>query len=122
MTRLFACALLASAACSHALRESPDRPPPTSSAEDARSVAAVQEEKAVELDHTLSSLTLGEMAPDCPRGCELAGQICELTDRICLLSSRHEGEADLATRCTAARQRCQRARERVAAVCSCSTR
>jgi hypothetical protein len=118
MTRLFACALFAAAACSHAVRESPEHPP-TSSGE-ARSVAAAEEEKAVELEHTLSSLTLGEKAPDCSRACELAGQICELTGRICSLSARHEGDADLATRCTAAGQRCQRARERVAAVCSCS--
>lgn len=57
---------------------------------------------------------------DCVRACELVGNICALAERICKLAGEPGPDrADLARRCDSARERCRRARDRVAPHCPC---
>jgi hypothetical protein len=54
---------------------------------------------------------------DCGRAALISGQICDLAARICAVAERHPEDPSLAIRCEDARQRCQRARDRVSARC-----
>ncbi len=87
-----------------------------------RAIARAEEQKAEELERTLSALSVAEVAPDCPRVCGLVEQICELSQRICAISGRHRDDPDLAARCAAGEQRCRRSRDRVPPACSCQAR
>jgi len=87
-----------------------------------RAIARTEEQKAEELERTLSALSAAEVPPDCPRVCGLVEQICELSQRICAISVRHRDDPDLAARCAAGEQRCRRARDRVPPACSCQVR
>jgi len=87
-----------------------------------RAIARAEEQRAEELERTLSALSAGEVPPDCPRVCGLVEQICELSQRICAISGRHRDDPDLAARCAAGEQRCRRSRERVPPACSCQAR
>ena len=115
--RLWAAALLAAMACAA------PRPLPREEATDAdRAAALAEDRRADDLERALSRLSLEDRPPDCARACELVEQICDLSRRICLISGRHEGDAELASRCAAAEQRCRRSRERVPPSCSCQPR
>jgi hypothetical protein len=110
-------ALLLLAACATA----GPRPAAEESSSD-RAIAHAEEQRAEELERTLSALSAGEVAPDCPRVCGLVEQICELSQQICAISGRHRDNPDLAARCAAGEQRCRRSRERVPPACSCQAR
>ena len=110
-------ALLLLAACATA----GPRPAAEESSSD-RAIAHAEEQRAEELERTLSALSAGEVAPDCPRVCGLVEQICELSRQICAISGRHRDDPDLAARCAAGEQRCRRSRERVPPACSCQAR
>ena len=115
--RLMAAALFATMACAA------QRPFPRDGATDAdRAAALAEEQRADDRERALSALSLEDKPPDCARVCELVEQICDLSQRICLISGRHEGDAELASRCAAAEQRCRRSRERVPPSCSCQPR
>lgn len=58
-----------------------------------------------------------ETGPDCDLAGELRDRICELSDRICDIADRHPDHAGVVERCDDGRQRCERAREDVAAQC-----
>jgi hypothetical protein len=90
--------------------------------EDDRATARAEEQRAEELEQSLSALSAGERPPDCSRMCELIGEICELSGRICAISARHRDDAELAGRCAASQQRCLRSRDRVPPGCSCGAR
>jgi hypothetical protein len=117
--RRLAAALLATTACACAVPRSSPRDAAT---DGERAAALAQDQRADDLERALSALSLEDKPPDCARACELVGQICDLSQRICLISGRHEGDADLATRCAAAEQRCRRSRDRVPPSCSCQPR
>jgi hypothetical protein len=87
-----------------------------------RANARADEQRAEELERTLSGLSAAEVPPDCPRVCGLVEQICELSQRICGISGRHPDDPDLAARCAAGEQRCRRSRDRVPPDCSCRAR
>lgn len=115
--RLLAAALLATIACAA------PRPPPRDGTADAdRAAALAQDQRGDDLERTLSALSVEDKPPECTRVCELVEQICDLSRRICLISGRHEGDAELASRCAAAEQRCRRSRDRVPPSCSCQSR
>ena len=117
--RRLAAALLATAACAAAVPRSGSQDTATDAE---RAAALTQDQRADDLERALSALSLEDKPPDCARACELVEQICDLSRRICLISGRHEGDADLATRCAAAEQRCRRSRDRVPPSCSCQRR
>ena len=94
---------------------------PRPAAEESSSDRA-DEQRAEELERTLSGLSAAEVPPDCPRVCGLVEQICELSQRICGISARHRDDPDLAARCVAGEQRCRRSRDRVPPPCSCQAR
>jgi hypothetical protein len=104
-----------------ACASAPPRPAAEESSSD-RAIARAEEQRAEEMERTLSALSAGEALPDCPRLCGLVEQICELSQRICAISGRHRDDPDLATRCAAGEQRCRRSRERVPPACSCQAR
>jgi len=87
-----------------------------------RAIARTEEQKAEELERTLSALSAAEVPPDCPRICGLVEQICELSQRICAISGRQRDDPDLAARCAAGEQRCRPSRDRVPPACSCQVR
>lgn len=70
---------------------------------------------AAELEATLAAAP----APDCPRLCELQGNICRLAEKICEIAARHSHRPDLAGRCENARKSCDSARSRLIAACAC---
>lgn len=51
--------------------------------------------------------------------CPTALRICELADQICVISERHEGDRELASRCADGRSRCERVTTRVDEACGC---
>ncbi|MGE3636688.1 MAG: hypothetical protein AB7P00_42695 [Sandaracinaceae bacterium] len=55
----------------------------------------------------------------CDRACDLGNAICDLGERICGIAERHPSDAALAERCRNASGRCDGARERIAAQCTC---
>jgi hypothetical protein len=107
------CLLLATTACS-AMRKRPGSP----TADEERAAAVAMQDRADHLERTLSA---GEKAPDCKQSCDLVEEICELGRRICAISGRHVDDRDLAGRCDAATQRCQRSRDRAASRCACAS-
>jgi len=116
---LFAAALLATVACARAVQPVPGQEPPS---DEERATARAEEQRAEELERSLSASSAGENPPDCSPICELVDQICDLSRRICLISARHGDDAELAGRCNAAEQRCLRSRDRVPPGCPCGTR
>ncbi len=112
LTALF---LLAACACAG------PRPAAEESSGD-RAIARAEEQRAEEMERTLSTLSAAEAPPDCPRVCGLVEQICELSQRICAISGRHREDPDLTARCAAGEQRCRRSRDRVPPACSCQAR
>ena len=59
--------------------------------------------------------------PECPRVCELGGNICKLAQKICDIASRNPQHEDLKVRCKDARARCEAAQRKVSEHCECST-
>ena len=84
--------------------------------------ARADEQRAEQLERVLSELSAASAPPDCPRVCDLVGQICDLSLHICAISGRHRDDAELAARCAAGERRCRRARERAPSVCACTWR
>jgi hypothetical protein len=58
--------------------------------------------------------------PECPRVCELGGNICKLAQKICDIASRNPQHENLKDRCKDARLRCQTAHQKVSEHCECS--
>ncbi len=58
--------------------------------------------------------------PECPRVCELGGNICKLAQKICDIASRNPQHRNLKDRCRDARLRCQTAHQKVSEHCECS--
>jgi hypothetical protein len=58
--------------------------------------------------------------PECPRACELGGNICKLAQKICDIASRNPQHENLKDRCKDARRRCQAAHQKVSEHCECS--
>ena len=58
--------------------------------------------------------------PECPRVCELSGNICKLAQKICDIASRNPQHENLKERCKDARLRCQTAHQKVSEHCECS--
>jgi hypothetical protein len=58
--------------------------------------------------------------PECPRVCELGGNICKLAQKICDIASRNPQHESLKDRCKDARLRCQTAHQKVSEHCECS--
>jgi len=58
-------------------------------------------------------------APDCPRACELAANVCALAQRICEIAARYPAEDPVSRRCADGRLRCGRARAAVVPTCGC---
>ena len=114
-----AAALLGMLACAQVAPGPPSQERP---GEDERATARAEEQRAEELEQSLSALSAGERPPDCSRMCELIGEICELSGRICAISARHRDDAELAGRCAASQQRCLRSRDRIPPGCSCGAR
>ena len=77
---------------------------------------AMQQAEA-ELDQTLQVAA----RPECPRVCELQGNICKLAQKICNIASRNPQFEDLKKRCQDARMRCEAAQRKVAEHCECTT-
>ena len=116
---VIAAALIAALGCAAPRVPAPSQERP---GEDDRATALAEEQRAEELEQSLSALSAGEKPPDCSRTCELVGEICELSGRICAISARHRDDAELAGRCAASQQRCLRSRDRVPPGCSCGAR
>jgi len=57
--------------------------------------------------------------PECPRACELGGNICKLAQKICDIASRNPRHESLKDRCKDARLRCQTAHQKVSEHCEC---
>jgi hypothetical protein len=113
--RFLATALLIVAACAHTYPlEEGSRP-----VEDDRITARGAEQRAQQLEQSLSEASAGTAPPACSRVCELVGQICVLSRNICALSGQHPGDSELADRCASGEQRCRRSRDRVPPGCSC---
>ena len=110
--RLLALGLIA-VACSHSNSLKLDGP-----IED-EPAARAYEQRAEQLEQTLSGLSAGATAPDCRQVCDLVEQICDLSRRICQISGRHPDDPGLAGRCASGERRCQRSRQRVPPGCSC---
>jgi len=113
--RFLATGLLTAAACAstYPLMEGSRR------VEDDRVTARGAEQRAQQLEQSLSEASAGTAPPACSRVCELVGQICELSRNICVLSGQHPGDPELADRCASGEQRCRRSRDRVPPGCSC---
>jgi uncharacterized coiled-coil DUF342 family protein len=60
--------------------------------------------------------------PDCPRVCELGGNICKLAQKICDIASRNPQHQNLKDRCKDARRSCEAAHQKVSEHCECSAR
>jgi len=58
-----------------------------------------------------------ETGPDCDLAGELRDRICDLSGRICDIADRHPEHGGVVEKCDDGRQRCERAREDVAAQC-----
>jgi hypothetical protein len=95
------------------------RQPLAPAREDDEAQARAAEERSLRLEQELSAPLAGATPPDCGHVCDLVGQICDLSERICSIASRHGDDRDLAARCAAARQRCNRSRETAKGACSC---
>jgi len=57
--------------------------------------------------------------PECPRVCELGGNICKLAQKICDIASRNPQHQNLKDRCKDARLRCKTAHQKVSEHCEC---
>lgn len=113
--RFLATGLLIAAACAHTYPlEEGSRP-----VEDDRITARGAEQRAQQLEQSLSEASAGTAPPACTQVCELVGQICVLSRNICALSGQHAGDSELADRCASGEQRCRRSRDRVPPGCSC---
>lgn len=82
--------------------------------DDPAGLALEQEAREEELAEALARPEV-----DCGSVCELGEAICDLTTRICDISERNPGDGRTRVRCTDSTDRCESARERIAAHCSC---
>lgn len=108
--------LLATGGCGGAAG-APYREPAT--VEPEREDPAELESEQITLDEQLSDV-MSRPDPDCERACELGDAICDLRDRICGIADRHPTDEQTARRCTDGSARCDAARERIAARCTCA--
>jgi hypothetical protein len=98
-------------------RESQQIRPPAAGGADLQ--AADEAEAALRrADDELTALRTAP-APDCPRACALAANVCALSERICLIAGRYPADDPLARRCADGRARCARSRAAVVPTCGC---
>jgi hypothetical protein len=90
-------------------------PPPVPAARVLEYQQALQQNEA-ELESALQVAA----RPECPRVCELGGNICKLAQKICDIANRNPGHPDLKGRCRDARARCEAAHQKVSEHCECT--
>ncbi len=116
-------------ACARSARAPEASAPATQTGAEAAPLPAAQEAPVPQLaqdgdyaqllthDRELAALTLG--AADCGKACEHLAALCGLAERICGLALQ-EPDAELEAHCKDGRERCERARTRVQAACTCT--
>lgn len=72
--------------------------------------------ESFDIDYGAAMQSAGEI--DCDAASGLKDSICDLADRICDISQRHPEEPSIAEKCQAGQERCERAENDIASVCS----
>ena len=115
MNRIIAIALCVSCAGCAAQKAMQTEPAPEPAARITLIEQDIQQIEA-ELEQSLQVAA----KPECPRVCELGGNICKLAQKICDIASRNPQHESLKDRCEDARLRCQTAHQKVSEHCECS--
>ena len=78
------------------------------------------EQALQQMEAELESTLQVAAKPECPRVCELGGNICKLAQKICQIANRNPHHENLKERCKDARRRCETAHQKVSEHCECS--